>query len=575
VEGEIMRSRMVATRTEVVAERGVVAGGHPLEAEAGVRMLQRGGNAVDALVAAACVGFVVEPASCGLGGYGRLSVYLAGRREFVTVDHYVRAPARATPDMFEVDEGRAPTSYSWPHTIGDRNAWGGLAVAVPGAVAGLCLALERYGALPRRVVLEPAIEAADAGVPLTWSLVASIAGQLERVRSLPAAAQLLPNGALPRTASARDGASRLDGTALARTLRRIADEGPAAFYTGAVAAAVERAVAVHGGILTAADLAAYRPKVLRERPASYRGLPYITANDQVGYEALNILDHFALSESGPESVRFRHLVAEAMGHAFVDNLTHYGDPDYARSPVAGLASRSFADARAAMIRPDRAAPRPIAPGDPWPHDPTAPCGQAGTRTPSTPSVAGLEGTSQMAAADRDGNMAALITSLSSAFGSLVFVPEAGLWLNNSMQNYDPRPTWPNGIWPGKMPIFAAPSLVAAREGRAVFGAGGSGGYRILSGVLHAFVHAVDFGMGLQAAIDAPRVHCQGDATHVGVRIPAPVHRALAAMGHRIVAEEELPGTNPFGRVVAVSADVRTGRLRAASGPAWSTAAAGW
>jgi gamma-glutamyltranspeptidase / glutathione hydrolase len=144
-----------------------------------------------------------------------------------------------------------------------------------------------------------------------------------------------------------------------------------------------------------------------------------------------------------------------------------------------------------------------------------------------------------------------------------------------MQNYDPRPTWPNCIAPGKMPIFAVPSLVAARDGRAVFGAGGSGGYRILSGVLHAFVHAVDFGLGLQASIDAPRVHCQGDATHVDVRIPAPVRGALAAMGHRIVAEEESPGSNPFGRVVAVSADAGTGLLRAASGPAWSSGAAGW
>jgi gamma-glutamyltranspeptidase/glutathione hydrolase len=564
---------MVATRTEVVAERGVVAGGHPLEAEAGVRMLQRGGNAVDALVAAACVGFVVEPASCGLGGYGRLAIYLAGRRELVTVDHYVRAPAGATPDMFEVDESRAPTSYSWPHTVADRNAWGGLAVAVPGAVAGLCLALERFGTLPRSVVLEPAIDAAEAGVPVTWSLIASIAGQLERVRTLPAAAaQLLPGGALPRQTSPGGGAGRLDGTALARTLRRIADAGPAAFYTGAIAAAVERAVAEHGGILTAADLAAYRPKVLREPPATYRGLPYVTANDQVGYEALNILDHFPLSGSDPEGVRFRHLMAEAMGHAFVDNMTYYGDPDHTRSPVAGLASRSFGAARAAVIRLDRAAPRPIAPGDPWPHDPAGPAGAAGA---GTPSVAGLEGTSQMAAADRAGNMAALITSLSSAFGSLVFVPEAGIWLNNSMQNYDPRPAWPNCIAPGKMPIFAVPSLVAARDGRAVFGAAGSGGYRILSGVLHAFVHAVDFGLGLQASIDAPRVHCQGDATHVDARIPAPVQDALAAMGHRVVAEEESPGSNPFGRVVAVGADAGTGLLRAASGPAWSSGAAGW
>src|SRR5207253_5537126 len=117
---------------------------------------------------------------------------------------------------------------------------------------------------------------------------------------------------------------------------------------------------------TAADLAAYRPKILRERPASYRGYRYVTANDQVGYEALNILERFDLRAGAPESAEFRHLIAEALGHAFVDNMTHYGDPDYTRSPVNGLASRGFAAGRAAAIRLDRAAPRPIAPGDPWP-----------------------------------------------------------------------------------------------------------------------------------------------------------------------------------------------------------------
>ena len=136
----MIRSQFSASRSEVIAEHGVATGGHPLEAEAGVRILQQGGSAVDAVVAAAFTGFVVEPASCGLGGYGRLAIFVAERGEFVTIDHYVRAPAAARPGMFELDHSTPPRYYGHPRTVGRRSEWGHLAVAVPGAVAGLCAA---------------------------------------------------------------------------------------------------------------------------------------------------------------------------------------------------------------------------------------------------------------------------------------------------------------------------------------------------------------------------------------------------------------------------------------------------
>jgi gamma-glutamyltranspeptidase/glutathione hydrolase len=263
-------------------------------------------------------------------------------------------------------------------------------------------------------------------------------------------------------------------------------------------------------------------------------------------------------------------MAEALGHAFVDSMVHYGDPDFTRSPVQGLASRAFAAERAAGIRLDRAAPRPIVAGDPWPFESAAAPELIGT----APSVGGVTGTSQMAAADREGTLATLITSLTSSFGSLILVPGPGVFLNNAMQNFDPRPEQANCIAPGKMPIFAVPSIVAAKDGRALFGACGSGGYRITTGVLHPMVHVLDFGMDLQAAIDAPRVHCQGDESFVDARIPEAVQERLRALGHRVVPQAEDPGSTPFGRVNAVRIDPATGLLHAGSGPAWSTAAAG-
>jgi len=556
-------SEPVQTRTEVASERGVVSAGHPLEAEAGARMLEAGGSAVDAVVAAAFTGFVVEPAMCGVGGYGHLAAYLADSSEFLTVDHCPRAPRAAHAHMFELDEAAPTLHYGWPRVAGRRNEWGCLAAAVPGAVAGLCAAHERAGRLPLAQVLEPAVEAAEAGVEVSWSLLLIIADRLEEIRAMPhAAAFLLRDDRPPRAAGYSGAGDRLDTSDLARTLRRIAREGAAGFYTGPVADAIEREILAGGGVLTAADLAEYRPKVFLERPAAYRGHAYVTANDQVGYEALNILERFPLAGYGAGSVELYHLLAEACGHAFADNMAHYGDPEHAPSPVAGLASPAFAAERAAGIRLDRAAARPIAPADPWPFEQRAEA-----------RFAPFAGTTQMAAADARGNMCALITTLTGGFGSLVAVPGTGVFLNNSMLNFDPRPARANSVAPGKMPFFAVPTLVAARDGRAVLAACGSGGYRIASGVLSTAVHALDLGFGVQAAVDAPRVHCQGGETFVDARIPAQVRGRLAELGHRVVVQETTPAFAPFARVCAVAADPGTGALAAGAGPAWSTAAA--
>ena len=355
----MIRSEMRATRNEVIAERGVVAGGHPAEADAGVRIMAEGGNAIDALVAAAFTGFVVEPDSCGVGGYGRLSIFLGDRQEFVTIDHYVRAPGRATATMYDLDPASGSMYYGWPRVVDRRNEWGYLSAAVPGAVAGLCAAHELFGRLPLAQVLQPAIEAADAGLEVTWDLALSIAARFQEISTLPHTADLLlRNGSMPRFQSGFGRGERIDFSELAGTLRRIANEGAAGFYAGPVAEAIEREFAAHGGILTAADLAAYKPKIMREKASRYRDHDYITANDQLGIETLNILDQFDLAAYGPDSLAFRHLTAEALGHAFVDNMVHYGDPEYISSPVEGLANPDFAAVRAATIRMERAARPP-------------------------------------------------------------------------------------------------------------------------------------------------------------------------------------------------------------------------
>jgi len=552
--------------------RGVVAAGHPDEVAAGLAMLEEGGNAIDAVVAAAFAGYVVEPAMCGIGGYGRLSAYVAQHRELISVDHYLRAPGAARPDMFEIDEAKDLKYYETPYTKGLKAERGPLAVGVPGAVAGLYWAQRKHGKLPWAAVLQPAISLAKAGLEVSWSLVLKLAENLEAIREMPAlSAMFLPRGRLPRAPGQIEAGERLPMDELAATLARIAEEGAAGFYSGPVADAITAAVQAGGGVLSRADLEKYRPRILREKPRRYRGLEYITGCDPVGYEALNILEHFDLAALRPDALEFRHLMAEALAAAFVDNIAHYGDPDFiGDGPAAALSDPALGARRAAMLNPERALARPIAAIDPGLGESAG----IGARLTDEPRPPKLAGTTQMTAADAEGNMVSLCTSVSASFGSLVAVPGTGILLNNGMGNFDPRPGRPNSIAPGKMPIFAVPVLVALENGRAVFAAAGAGGYRITTGVLHALVHWRDFKLPLADAIAAPRVHCQGKETYVDARIEPAVRDALAALGHRVVVQANDPGLNAFSRVSAVSLDPATSALHAASGPSWHGAAGG-
>ncbi|MSP83005.1 MAG: hypothetical protein EXQ94_08750 [Alphaproteobacteria bacterium] len=562
-------SAPVYTSREVAGQRGVAAGGHPAEAEAAIQILAQGGNAIDGLVAAAFVGFVVEPASCGVGGYSHTSVWHARSAKLLTFDAYVRAPAKARPDMYAIDRSAPFHYYGHPATLGHKAERGFLSPAVPGAVRGLADAHAACGKLPWRKLLEPAIGAAEAGVPFNWQLKLTIAEHEAAIRTLPdTAAVLLPGGRLPRTPYDTNDFERLDGSRLAATLKRIATHGADGFHRGPVAGAIGDYVTKNGGILSATDLGDFRTRILEERPARYRGHDYIACFDQVAYEALNILEGYDLARHGPHSFAYRHLAAEALAVAFADSIAHYGDPDVAKAPVNGLANPAFAAHRRKLIRMGRAIPRPVVAGDPWPFDDSA----WGPRAVPPPTTARRDGTSQMVVADAEGNLASAIVSLSGGFGSFVYVPEVGVFLNNSMQNFDPRPEHPNAIRPGKMPVFAAPAIVAVKGGRPRFASGGSGGYRIESGVLHTMMNVIDHGMGVQAALDHPRVHSQGGETCVDNRIPEAVRRRLAAIGHEVVVQEETPGTNNFGRVVALTVG-RKGVMTAGAWPPWATGAA--
>jgi gamma-glutamyltranspeptidase / glutathione hydrolase len=556
-------SPMLGTRTEVRSRRGAVSAGHPLAVQAGLAALADGGNAIDAAVAAAFAAFVAEPNNAGIGGYGHLSAYVQSQRRFLTVDHGPRAPKAASADMYEVIGEDAVDGHDWPAVAGDRNTVGHLAPAVPGAVAGLWSAHQEAGRLPWARLLEPAIALATEGLEVTWPLLLEIVARVEEIRTYATLmAILLPSSRLPKARTADGPGERLNQRDLAATLWLIAQHGPEAFYTGAVAEGIVAAVAAGGGILSTADLADYRPKCFDETPERYRAFEYVTSHDTVGYEALGILERFPLGTYGPGSAEHYHLLAEAMGHAFAEGATYANDPDFTDDPIAALGSPAFAAARAAGISVERAAPRPVAPAAPWRSDHT------GMR-----SAGGVHGTTQVVAADADGNLVSLITTIGADFGSLVAVPGTGIVLNNSMVNYDPRPGRSNSIAPGKMPFFAVPAIVAARDGAPAFAAAGSGGYPILAGVINTVVGIADHGLSVQTAIDEPRVHSQGNRTFIDTRVDPIVRDRLADLGHELVVQDVTPGELAFSRVSAIAVG-EDGVISAGAGPAWTTAAGG-
>jgi gamma-glutamyltranspeptidase/glutathione hydrolase len=558
-----------AGRSEAVGRRGVVSAGHPDSTAAGMAVLEAGGNAFDAIVAAAFSCFVCEPANTGIGGYGRLAGFVAGEKRMVSVDHYLRAPAAVREDMFEIDGSKPVKYYETPWTKGQKAERGHLAVGVPGAVPGLFETHRRWGRLPWEAVLEPAIAQADAGLKWDWTQLLYLCEQMDHLADpamAPLRRHLMPDGRLPHIPGQFGGGDTLDLSELAATLRLIRDKGPAGLHEGEIAALIEKEVKAGGGILTAADMAAYRPKVMVETPRRFAGLDYVACFCPTTYELLNLLGTFDLGAMGPDSADYRHVMAECLGIAFSDTIRWYGDPDTDDAPVQALCDPAFAKRRAGDIAMDRALPRPIAAVDPR----TLGIGEAEApvHLDQAPWPPRLAGTTQVATVDGEGNMAALCTSISGGHGSLVYCPGTGVVLNNGMQNFDPRPGRPNSLKPGKMPIFAAPVIVALKDGRPVWAGSGSGGYRIMTGVVHAFVNWAVHGLGLGPAMEAPKVHCQGRETFVDETLREAVKAELARRGHNVIEQRDHPGLNAFARVNAVSADPASGELRGAAFPGW-------
>jgi len=361
-----------ACRHDCVAANGMVASKHQLIGEAGVEMMRRGGNAVDAAVAAAFMNCVVEPAMNGIGGEGVMAIHLASG-ENVIIDYVGRPSKSCTPNMYELLEETEPGWMGWRLVKGDANVIGHKACVTPGTVAGLSEALERYGTMKLRDVMSPAIKAAEEGFEVGWGTAASIFQRMKTFWHLDEWRRTyLHDGQFPYLPYNMElpKPEIFVQKDLARSMRAIADAGRDVFYRGWIAETIVGEMEVNGGLITAEDLAIYEPIISEPKPGSYRGHDVVYDPTHAGttmMEALNILEGYDLAGYGFGSPEALHLVAEAIGLAFSDRFEYMGDPGYVKVPQRALVSKEYAGEQRKRIRFDRACI--VNPGKPWPFEP--------------------------------------------------------------------------------------------------------------------------------------------------------------------------------------------------------------
>jgi gamma-glutamyltranspeptidase / glutathione hydrolase len=528
----------------VTTRLGVVATESPAAARIGRGVLESGGNAIDAAVATVFALSVARPQSCGIGG-GGFMVYRSRTGRTATLDFRETAGAAATPTMFS-----GPGLH--------KTFTGHLTVGVPGVVAGMAAALNRYGTRTLARSIAPAERLARQGFRVPLSLQGAAEDNARRLATFPNTAAVWLPGGQPIKAG-----TMLRQPGLAATLRRIIRGGTDAFYRGTIARRIVRDMRTprpqtqDAGLLTLADLAGYRAVWRRPISGTYRGdtvlgMPPPTSGGVAIQEMLNVLEGFDLRAAGQSSALADHLMAEAQKIAFADRAAYLADPRFVRMPISGLVSKDYAALRRAEIDPDRAKTF-----------------RAGTfaLTPAARAAGAVEtnpngSTTHVSVIDRRGNAVALTCTIEQEFGSAVMAPGTGFILNNELTDFG-DPGTANAAAPRKRPRSSISPEIVVRNGRPVLVAGGAGGARIIMGVLLQIVDTVDFGLSLPQAVDAERLDNQGGATInlEETRVDPAQLGLLLARGHRLFGEGEY---GPRPRVQLAGVDPRTGLRTAVS-----------
>jgi gamma-glutamyltranspeptidase/glutathione hydrolase len=549
-------------REPVRAAHGMVATDEPLASQAGVEILKRGGNAVDAAVATAFALAVVEPAAGNIGGGGFMLVRLAGGKT-TFFDYREMAPGKATRDMYIKPDGTLDEKAS---TIGYRS------VAVPGTVAGLALALKTHGTMKLADVMQPAIRLAQQGFPVGEKLVRELAEERDGLQQFLVSSHIFLNdGKMFRAGDV------LRQPLLAATLKRIAKKGPAEFYRGETARLLAHDMAASGGLITLDDLAHYQPKIREALHGSYTSdgqrwevlsAPPPSSGGVAAIEALNMLQSVPLKGwDDPQSV---HMVVEVMRRVFADRAEYLADPDFNNVPVAGLTDSCYAKEILATIDLHRATPsKDVRAGNPHV------CNQGVSAGAAPNTIISLgEGphTTHFSVVDKAGNAVASTTTLNDGYGSHV-TSSAGFLLNDEMDDFTTQPGVPNALFgliqsegntiaPGKRPLSSMTPTIVLRNGQLSFVTGSPGGPTIISATLLTVLNWMRLGMDAQSAINAPRFHHQWlpDVVLMEKLFSPEMEEQMKARGYTVKRKGHI------GLVNAIGIDPKSGERCGAADP---------
>ncbi len=517
--------RFPELREPVVGTQAMISSNSAIASAAGVEILKAGGNAVDAAVAVGFAMAVTYPFAGNIGGGGFMTIRMADGRTGA-LDYREVAPLAATRNMYVDSTGK----------LTGQQLTGHLASGVPGAVAGMAAALERYGTKSLAEVMAPAIRLAREGFAVDSALFVSLRGAQERLCVYAGCTTFYPNGAPPAPGTT------LHQPELARSLQLIAEQGPKAFYDGPVAEALVAEMVRGGGIITRADLRAYTPRWRDPVVSTYRGYTLITmppasSGGITMTETFNILENFApLPPFG--SPEYVHVLSEAFRRAFMDRNAKLADADFVPVPREQLVSKEYARTLAAQINPRRA-----------------------SRTPAFQTGPEPEHTTHFSVIDAAGNAVATTTTINGGYGSAVWVRDGGFFLNNEMDDFAAQPGTANmfgliqgeanAIQPGKRMLSAmSPTIVLDSAGGVLLVVGAAGGPTIITATAQVILNVIEFGMPLTEAMRAPRVHHQAlpDAIrHETMGFSDATLRRLRRMGHTLTPQAGIANVNAVMR----------------------------
>lgn len=505
----------------VSAEHGMVVAQEKISAQVGADILRRGGNAVDAAVATGFAMAVTYPRAGNIGGGGFMVIHSAERNEDITIDYREAAPAATTTQIFLGPDGKPDPAKSRDSALG---------VGVPGTVAGLALALEKYGSgkFTLAQLIEPAIALARDGFIVTDDIADTLPGWHRRLARWPSSAKIFSR---PDGTPLGEG-DRLVQSDLAETLSAVAAQGPGGFYEGPVADKLARAISDAGGIMTPGDLKSYQPVIRAPVRGTYRGydivsMPLPSSGGVVLVETLNILEGFQLADLKQGSPASLHLLIEAMKLAYADRARYLGDPAFVNAPIGTLTAKDYAAKLRAGMSTDRATPsKQLASAPPAPRE--------GTNT------------THFSVVDSSGNAVSNTTTLNFSYGLGLVADGTGVLLNNELDDFTAAVGAsnayglvgfePNLPGPGKRPLSSMSPTIVLKDGKPVLVTGSPGGSRIISTVLQVIVNVLDYKMDVATAVAAPRLHHQWlpDEVRVERGFPDDVLSGLKAMDHVII-----------------------------------------